>query len=230
MPYYRRMRNRYNRRNRRKYKRGRYYKIYNPLRNRVPYGASPVAKKLIVRLKYSDVIEWDPTTLATQTQLFNMNSAYDPDETGVGHQPYGFDQLAGLFAHYRVYKLSWHIQFAPSNDRLVVCVVPVNGSISPTTVASAGELPLAVTKVLGYGGGVPTKFNGKQSLPRLTGATSIQYKTDDRYSSTINASPTEVMRLNILVFNPTAATIETTMSVTLIYHTEFYDPLLLTPS
>jgi len=199
--------------------------VHRPLRNKVPTGAAPLAKKHLVRLKYTDIIDWDPTTLATQVQVFNMNSLFDPDQTGVGHQPYGFDQLAALFAHYRVYKFSWHIEFAPSNERLHVCVIPINGSTAPTTIPVAGEQPLGVTKAMSFDGGPPCVFKGHQYLSRFTGATSVQYKTDDRYSAATTESPVELMRVHILVYNPSGSSVATSCNVTLIYHTEFYDPI-----
>jgi len=200
------------------------------LANRVPIGSSPIAPKHLVRMKYTDVLDWNVTTLATDIQQFNLNSLFDPDVTGTGHQPYGFDQLAALYAHYRVFKCSWHIQFAPSNERLHITVIPINGNASPTSISSAGEQPRGVTKAMSFDGGMPCNFNGSIWLPRLTGATSVQYKTDDRYSAANNASPTEVMRLSILVYNPSGSTVDTSMSITLIYHAEFYDPLTLGPS
>lgn len=214
------------RKNMRKKPYRRRYNKYRKLRNKVPNGASPVAAKHVVKLKYSDTIDWSVTTLNTGLQVFRLNSVYDPDLTSAGHQPYGYDQLTALFTHYRVFKCSWHIQFAPSNDRVHICVLPVNGN-SPTTFTLAGESPRAVTKAMGYNGGVPCNFKGTCYLPRLTGATSVQYRTDDRYSSANNNNPTELMQLAILVYNPTGVTIDTSMSVTLSYHTEFYDPILL---
>lgn len=200
------------------------------LRNKVPNGAAPLARKHIVRLKYTEVIDWSPTTLQTLSQQYRLNSVYDPNVTGVGHQPYGFDQLAALFNHYRVFKCSWHVAFAPSNDRLHIAVGPVNGSSTFSSVESLGEFPSAVSRVLGYSGGIPCVFKGSCYLPRLTGATSVQYRTDDRYSSIVSDNPAEAMNLNIAVYNPSGSTVATSMTITLVYHTEFYDPLVLGPS
>ncbi|WP_219929646.1 hypothetical protein, partial [Achromobacter pulmonis] len=36
------------------------------------------------------------------THIFRANSVYDPDESGVGHQPTGFDQLMEFFQYYTV--------------------------------------------------------------------------------------------------------------------------------
>lgn len=39
---------------------------------------------------------------ATGTHVFSANGLYDPDITGVGHQPAGFDQMMQWFDHYTV--------------------------------------------------------------------------------------------------------------------------------
>lgn len=204
--------------------------VKNRLRNRVPTGAAPVARKHVVKLKYSDVVTINVTGGLMTSHRFRLNSVFDPDLTGVGHQPYGFDQISALFLHYRVYKCTWHIQFAPSNDRLHCVVVPVNNDNTFGSISLAGEYPMAVSKVLAYSGGVPCRFKGSSYLPRLTGATSVQYKTDDRYSATVTTNPLEVMNLHACVYNPGLTNVATSFTVTLIYHTEFYDPVVLAQS
>jgi hypothetical protein len=43
--------------------------------------------------------------------VFSANGLYDPDITGTGHQPRGFDQLIALYDHYVVTKSVCHVQF-----------------------------------------------------------------------------------------------------------------------
>lgn len=203
---------------------------HNKLANRVPSGASPVAKKHICRLKYSQIDAWSVTSLTTSNQYYNLNNIFDPDSTGVGHQPYGFDQMAALFAHYRVFKVRWIIEFAGSDDRLHITVMPLNGTTISNNIPNVSEQPLAVTKAMSFNGGFPVRFKGSIWLPKLTGASSVQYKTDDRYSSVVTAGPSELMRLGIFVYNPTVATVTSSCNVTLIYYTEFYDPITLAQS
>ncbi|AYP28731.1 MAG: putative capsid protein [Circoviridae sp.] len=42
------------------------------------------------------------TLLPTAFNNFSMNSLFDPNRTGTGHQPYGFDQLAAFYGRYYV--------------------------------------------------------------------------------------------------------------------------------
>lgn len=41
---------------------------------------------------------------AAKSHVFSCNGLYDPDITGIGHQPRGFDQLMKLYDHYVVKK------------------------------------------------------------------------------------------------------------------------------
>lgn len=204
----------------------RYKKKYNrPLRNKVPDGASPVARNYIVRLKYSDTIDFSPVSLATVLYTFRMNSIFDPDQSGTGHQPYGRDQLAALFNRYRVYAFTWIISIAPSNDRLHACVFPQNGPAPPVNFTLACESPKSISKVLSFDGGMPCVFKGKVYLPRLAGVRNVQYRTDDRYSAQQTGNPLEEMNLNLFLYNPSGVTINTSVTFTFIYHTELFDPV-----
>lgn len=58
----------------------------------------------IVPLRYCDIFTVGPSGGAGLTidRLFRANSCFDPDYTGVGHQPSGFDQWAAFYDHYVV--------------------------------------------------------------------------------------------------------------------------------
>lgn len=48
--------------------------------------------------------------------IFRGNSLFDPDETGIGVQPYGYDQLTGLFGVFRVVGSKIRIYFRQDNN------------------------------------------------------------------------------------------------------------------
>lgn len=53
-------------------------------------------------LRYSETINMDPGAGVPSHYLFKATSIFDPNATGVGHQPYGHDTLAGIYNHYEV--------------------------------------------------------------------------------------------------------------------------------
>jgi len=66
-------------------------------------------------LRYSTVVTLAVTIAGTPTShLFRANSIYDPDFTGIGHQPYGYDTYASIYNHYEV--LSSRIVVKPTQS------------------------------------------------------------------------------------------------------------------
>lgn len=53
-------------------------------------------------MRYVTYKEMSPPLGAIQLAQYRANSVYDPDYTGTGHQPLGFDQVAAWYNHYRV--------------------------------------------------------------------------------------------------------------------------------
>jgi len=66
------------------------------------------------QLRYCQTIPLNPNAASTKTYKFRANSIYDPDATGVGHQPYGHDQLQEIYNHYCV-------------DSCTITVTPTDG-------------------------------------------------------------------------------------------------------
>jgi len=68
--------------------------------------------------RYSQYVNLDPSAGAASTQVFRANSLYDPDLTGVGHQPMGRDSLAAAYGHYLVTSAKItvsHLNFGSTN-------------------------------------------------------------------------------------------------------------------
>jgi len=49
----------------------------------------PIPNRYICKMKYATHVN----TTATGAYVFRINSLFDPDNTGIGHQPYGYDNL-----------------------------------------------------------------------------------------------------------------------------------------
>lgn len=69
-------------------------------RRRVRY---TMPSKMLVKLRYNTKVTLDPDATALGGEhLFRANCIYDPDYTGAGHQPRGFDQWMGLYHRFHV--------------------------------------------------------------------------------------------------------------------------------
>lgn len=66
----------------------------------LPLAGFPKAK--LVRLRYAEEIVIDAASAGPQRHVFSANGLYDPNITGVGHQPKGFDQNMIFYNHYCV--------------------------------------------------------------------------------------------------------------------------------
>lgn len=181
---------------------------------------TPFAQRYITKLKYSDTLT---LSLANSYQyVFNLNSLWDPNRTGTGHQPYGFDQLATIYNRYRVFKTSYVINgYSAGNPIRYGCIV--SNDVPPiNNMSELAENPRAQTRVQ-IPGGSTTKIVGSVSLPSLVGRTKQQYMADDRYQADVTTSPAELALLTVVGNTMTDVGTDVLVTVTLVYHVEFFD-------
>lgn len=70
-------------------------------------------------------------------QVFSANSLFDPDRTGVGHQPMGYDQLMVLYKHYCVHSAKINISIYNSDDtQHQYCGIALMPTATPLTSMS----------------------------------------------------------------------------------------------
>lgn len=187
-----------------------------------------------VTLKYCQTnIRADLTTIASN-QIFNCNSAFDPDRTGTGHQPYGFDSLAALYNRYRVLKFKYKITFGASSMTYHCGVIPSNGLLNNTVIAQtsfedACELPFSNSGIVCVNG-IPKTFRGTVNLNEIGGVTKTEFLADDRFESSVGSSPTEIVVLNCVSYNPNGATNTFQQMSVLEYEVDFHDPITQAPS
>lgn len=180
----------------------------------------PLAQRFICKQKYSDVFA---ISVGTPTYTFNLNSVFDPNRTGVGHQPYGFDNLAAIYNRYRVIGCTWNIQMWNSSTAVRTAVIPLNDLPTFTSISEICENPRAKWKTF-IPGGSPVLIRGYTSIPSLTGRTKAQYMADDRYQSPVTGSPQELALLHIACANLADSTIDGTLfNITLEYTVEYFD-------
>jgi len=105
----------------------------------------PFPRTTTRKLKYVGSFGLDSATAsALATHTFSCNGLYDPDITGTGHQPYGFDQLMALYNHYEVLSSKIKITIADnnaSNSVGLICRVDANGNLNTSNLQLIMEQP-----------------------------------------------------------------------------------------
>lgn len=108
-----------------------------------PKWKNPMVNTSLYRLSYTDSAFVSTPQVGSNyvsDYVFRGNSLYDPDYTGLGVQPYGYDQLtgpagAGLFGAYSVFASKIKVHFQPSTQLsgLKVYLVPTRTTTLGTT-------------------------------------------------------------------------------------------------
>lgn len=96
----------------------------------VSISRSPVSMRVFNRLRYSEQIQLNPGIGTVAKYEFCANGLFDPNLTGVGHQPLGFDQWMTFYHHYCVLGSRIRVDF-------------INGSATSQYVVGCAILPQA---------------------------------------------------------------------------------------
>lgn len=88
------------------------------------------------------------TGLTGSEYAWRLNSLYDPDFTGVGHQPLGFDQMVLFYNNYTVYKVNMTVKIMHSTGTAPCIVFGTKNSQSNYTPGS--QTPADVAEKNGY--------------------------------------------------------------------------------
>lgn len=113
------------------------------VRSRARTGAFPlygtlafVPPVLRAEFPYNDNLNLAAST-GLNTYLFNSNNMYDPNYTGTGHQPRGWDQITPYYKYYRVVSATMHVKATwngiADSATYVGVFLDADGTVSTTT-------------------------------------------------------------------------------------------------
>lgn len=192
---------------------------------------NPIPSRYICKMKYAETIT---TTSPGGQYILNLNSLFDPDRTGVGHQPYGFDNLALLYNRYRVISCGWRVQSPATTNGLPFTIACMPSNDLGITWLSMGEMVEnpRVKYVVQNPGAAAVVLRGRSYLPALIGRTKAQYMADDDYQAVVTASPNENALLYLQTFLSTSGSPlgPLALNVVLEYTVEFFDVKHVTQS
>lgn len=82
----------------------------------VPRNILGFPREMITVLRYVDTHTIQSSAGSAGGQVFRLNSVYDPDFTGAGHQPLYYDQLTAIYNKYVVISANVRVDFSPLTD------------------------------------------------------------------------------------------------------------------
>lgn len=187
---------------------------------------TPIPQRFVTKQKYSETFAINSLV---PSYVYNLNSPFDPNRTGVGHQAHAFDQLAILYNRYRVISCKWIINGYSSGGALRIGYIATNDLPSLTSLSDLVERPRA--RFVCQNPGASTEYlKGSVSIASLVGRSKAQYMADDRYQAMTNADPSELALLQIVAASMSDGTPEAALTITLEYTVEYFDQKPLTQS
>lgn len=178
--------------------------------------------QLLTKLRYHDNPSVSSTAGSIGKYVFRWNSTFDPDFTGVGHQPLYRDTFAGIYDQYAVVSATATIKFTnTTGNPWLVGVLSEDDSTSSTTVSVLCEQAEGQHKLLPpltgsiSSGTFTATFDARKRL-------GIDPFTSETYKTAVGNNPTEESDLVIWGHDPTGG------SGTLIFDIELVQTVLWT--
>lgn len=185
----------------------------------------PIVKQTLVRnLRYCDTISLNAGLAQAAHHVFRANDCYDPDQTGVGHQPRGYDQYVAMYARWFVRKSKITVHAGSSQYSVVgvsVTTLP-NTSLSLLDQTEQAVVSYKMINVNSANDPITQTFD-LQTWKRQVG----DGMADNAIHGASGASPSEQFFFNVFTFD-TNATIDPTavvLFVTIDYEVVFFDPI-----
>lgn len=194
----------------------------------------PLNQVMGMKFHYYDTNVLNPTAVGGNLNyIYRLSSIFDPDFTGVGHQPLGHDQVSQLFERYQVWKVDFIITFVNrdgTNNQRVGYRISDAGT-GTTNVDTNWENGMSEVTLIGRGGGHDKAvFRGSVLLNDVHGISYKQYMGNDDYGAPFGQNPQEEGYLFVCADGLGIDTGEIDFTIKLVYHTKVMGSVLTTGS
>jgi hypothetical protein len=183
---------------------------------------------LPVKLRYSDL----RAVVASGNQgqyIYRLNSVFDPDETGVGGQPAGYDQLKTLYGRYRVMACKYNVSMTgmTSGGAGMLAVAPSDSALS-TTAEAVADFRYAKSGEFQYSG-FKAQVSGTLHIGELLGYSDESVLANSNLDAAVTGNPAFQQHL-LINFETTGATDTVELDVTLEYFVRMEVPIVVQDS
>lgn len=184
-----------------------------------PSHVTPTLPRQFSRFTYAqNGITIDPGVAGVAgVHVWSLNSLFDPDRTGVGHQPAGFDEMMSVYEHYTVYGVKYRVSwYSVDTTNEMLGGVSVNDSVTaqsdPRVYMENGQTQWAVAANKNNNGDRIRNFSGYIDLAKVHGHKRDTYLDESQYQGSASANPGDEAFLHCWVA-PANATSDLSTSV-----------------
>jgi hypothetical protein len=183
-------------------------------------------------IRYSDSATLTITAGAVASYVFSANGVYDPNITGTGHQPAGFDQMMLSYEH-----------FICKRSRIAVTFDNTAGSSNPSVglCCRAGSTPVTVSQQLIEDGLITTQYlysggvygsicqlHESMDIAKFGGVDNLMDQPE--YRGTNAANPAEQSYYHVQAWSVQGSTCVVSIDVVIEFDVAFVEPRALTQS
>jgi len=184
-------------------------------------------------LPYYDQNNFTTGAVLAGGYVFTCNGLYDPNITGVGHQPMGFDQMMLFYEHYTVTEAEITVNFYNNDvdDAVMVGVLIAPDATIETVFSKLNENGMLTKHWLTPSGGHDPKcsFKLKADVSKINGRKGIV--GDDLFRGDSASNPTEQTYFHLFAYNQTTVNaVNVVFEVLINYKAKFTEPRKLIQS
>lgn len=183
-------------------------------------------------LRYAESFGLATTSGAVNSYVYSCNGLFDPNITGTGHQPAGFDQMMLSYEHYCVLRSRIFVSFLnTSGNAYPTCAVSIRAGTTPVTVIQQiVEDGMVITQRLAGANAFPASCLLKTACDVAKFGGKVKLVDDPEYQGTIAANPAEQSYFHIQTWSIDATTANVSVEVTIEYEAIFSEPRNLSQS
>ena len=187
----------------------------------ISFGPAIVPDRAIVHLKYTEDITRAPGA-SVDEYIFSGNGVFDPNVTGTGGQPAGYDQWCAFYGRYLVLGSTISIKAWDNSttNNLVMSVFPTDTTGGVSTVIDSISQPYARWNIMNYGGGYAIlKLRNGISTSKVWGK---DCRYDDLFAAATGAQPSNQWYWCLNMDSSPGSNISYTMIVEITYRVLFF--------
>lgn len=192
--------------------------------------------RLIVKLPYYEQFTLSDAARPGSNFFWNLNSIWDPNRSGIGHNPSYFTAWSNIYNRYRVLGVKARVTFQQARDGgsdlnpngCRVFMYAANDSVQTGDESQMEQSHMISGTIHPQGKPIQT-LTKYFNCQRITGRTVQQYMADDRYQATMKTNPQEVITLTAGArsLTPGAVTLQAVYAtIHLTYYVELFDPMI----